>query len=122
LSERRRGDTDALLVQAFARLDKTALGVAAGVLCGLAVFTATVLLVVKGGEVVGPNLALLAQYFVGYTVTWAGAFVGLLYGCLLGFILGFLVALFRNLVVAVYTRTIRAKAELSSLTDFLDHL
>jgi hypothetical protein len=55
-------------------------------------------------------------------VTWAGAFVGLFYGCLLGFILGFLVALFRNLVVAVYTRTIRARAELSSLTDFLDHL
>ena len=115
-------DTDALLVQAFARIDKAALGVAAGALCGLAVFAATVVLLVKGGEVVGPNLGLLGQYFVGYTVTWAGAFIGMVYGFVSGFLLGFLVALFWNLLNALYLRTVRARAELSSLTDFLDHL
>ena len=121
-SEKLPRDTDALLVQVFAKLDKTALGVASGVLCALVVFTATTFLVVKGGSIVGPNLQLLGQYFIGYTVTWKGAFVGLVYGCLLGFILGFLVALFRNLSVAIYMRAVRARVELSSLTDFLDHL
>ena len=121
-NERPPSDTDAMLVQAFARLDKTALGVASGVLCGLAVSIATTFLVIKGGDVVGPNLALLGQYFIGYSVTWKGAFVGLCYGCLLGFILGFLVALFRNLAVVLYARAVRARVELSSLTDFLDRL
>ena len=59
---------DALLLQAFTRLDKTALGVAVGAICALTVWGATTLLVAKGGREVGPTLALLGQYFVGYTV------------------------------------------------------
>src|SRR5262245_20291203 len=76
-SAARTSVSDELIVQAFARIDRTALGLAIGILCGLAIFTATIVLLIRGGEVVGPNLALLGQFFFGYTVTLSGAFIGL---------------------------------------------
>ena len=67
-------------------------GLALGVLTGLAIFVATVWLVLKGGPHVGRHLQLLSQFYVGYTVTWAGSFVGLFYGFLTGYIAGWVVA------------------------------
>ncbi len=61
--------SDRVVIEAFAKLDQTALGLAVGTLSGLGVFIATVVLLIKGGEVVGPRLALLGQFFIGYTVT-----------------------------------------------------
>ena len=111
---------DKVIIQAFAKLDKTALGLAVGSLCGLAVFTATIFLILKGGPVVGPNLALLGQFFFGYTVTPAGAFVGLLYGFVLGFTFGWLIALFRNSLMSVYLLTLKTRANLTSSLDSID--
>ena len=90
---------DKVVIEAFARLDQTALGLAVGTLSGLGVFIATVVLLIKGGEVVGPRLALLGQFFIGYTVTPGGAFIGLVYGFLAGCILGWLIGFFRNSLV-----------------------
>lgn len=58
------------------RLDAIALAMGAGVIAALGVFVATNWLVLKGGPVVGPNLALLAQFFPGYRVTFAGSLIG----------------------------------------------
>ena len=58
--------TDRIIVQSLAKLDGTALGIALGILGGLAIFFATNFLVFKGGDVVGPNLSLLAQFFPGF--------------------------------------------------------
>ena len=113
-------DSAQLLVQAFAKLDQIALGVAVGILSGLAVFAVTIFLIIKGGNHIGPNLALLGQYFIGYTVSVQGAFVGLFYSFVSGFILGFLTAVLRNSFMALYVRIVRARAELSRLHDFLD--
>lgn len=113
--------SDKLLIEAFAKIDKLALGVAVGVVSGLGVFLCTAILIAKGGEPIGPNLALLGQYFVGYTVTPVGAFIGLVYGALLGFFLGYLGAALRNGFIAVYTAGVRARQELPSLRSFLDH-
>src|SRR5689334_16109729 len=90
-----------LLLQAFARLDRRAFGAAVGVWFGAGTFGATIVLVLEGGSPVGPDLGLLSQYFIGYSVTWTGSLVGLLYGFVAGFCLGWFVAFLRNLLVAL---------------------
>jgi hypothetical protein len=76
-------------------------GIAAGLVAGLALFIATNWLVFKGGPVVGPNLALLGQFFVGYRVTFFGSLIGFAYAFVTGFAAGFLVARLYNLFVEV---------------------
>jgi hypothetical protein len=112
---------DQLVIQAFAKVDKVALGLASGFLGAVGIFLATVILLIKGGNPVGPNLALLGQYFIGYTVSWKGSVVGALYGFLFGFALGWSTAFLRNLFVALYVYTVKLKASLMSLNDFIEH-
>ena len=109
-----------VIIEAFAKLDRTALGLAVGTLSSLVVFLATIFLVLKGGEVVGPNLALLGQFFFGYTVTLSGAFIGLLYGFVLGFVVGWLIGLLRNSLVSAYLLALRTRANLTSSLDSID--
>ena len=109
-----------VIIEAFAKLDRTALGVAVGTISGLLVFLATIFLVLKGGEVVGPNLALLSQFFFGYTVTITGAFVGLVYGFVVGFVVGWLIALLRNSLVSAYLVALKTRANLTSSLDSID--
>ena len=111
---------DKVIIDAFARLDRTALGFAVGTLCGLSVFFTTIFLVLKGGEVVGPNLALLGQFFYGYTVTMSGAFIGLVYGFVTGFVLGWFIALLRNSLVSAYLVALKTRANLTSSLDSID--
>jgi hypothetical protein len=72
-------------------------GVVAGLLVGLGIFIATNWLVIKGGETIGPHLALLGQFFLGYRVSFAGSLIGFGYGFMSGFGIGYFVA-------AVYNR------------------
>jgi hypothetical protein len=71
------------------RLNATIQGLVAGFVLGLGIFIATNVLLLKGGEVVGPHLALLGQFFVGYQVTFTGSLIGLAYGFLVGFLLAY---------------------------------
>jgi hypothetical protein len=114
-----RDATDLMLLRAFARLDSIALGVATGTLCGLTIFAATVVLLLKGGQPVGPMLGLLGQYFIGYTVTASGSVIGLLYGFGAGFGLGWLIASLRNFCVKVYLHVVRLRSQLESVQDVL---
>lgn len=111
---------DSILNQAFARLDKTALGVAIGALFGGALFLATNVLLLRGGDPVGPNLALLGQYFIGYSVTFGGSWVGLAYGFGTGFIMGWLAAVLHNLFLTVYFYVVQFKANMSSISSYID--
>lgn len=110
------------LLRAFAPMHRVAMGVAWGVVLGALIFLATAVLLLRGGDVVGPNLALLAQFFFGYTVTWPGAFLGMFYGFLTGFILGWGFALVRNLAVYLWLVVIKTRAEMDEYSDFLDHM
>ncbi len=74
-------------------------GVVLGLIAGVGLFGITLWLVVKGGEVVGPHLALLGQYLPGYTVTVSGSFIGLGYGFAIGFVLAYTVARIYNWLV-----------------------
>lgn len=111
-----------ILGQTFARMDKFAFATAIGSVSGLLLFLATMWLVIKGGDVVGPNLRLLSQYFVGYTVTTKGAFVAFGYSLLTGFLFGWLFAYLRNLLLALFVYWTKKRAELLSIKDFFDHL
>jgi hypothetical protein len=109
------------LIRTFARMDKLAFASAVGTVLGLLFFLATIWLVAKGGEVVGPTLQLLGQYFVGYTVTVKGAFIAFGYSFFWGFLFGWLFAYLRNFLFGYYLYLLKKKAELLTLRDFFDH-
>jgi hypothetical protein len=100
---------------------KVALGIAVGTVTGLAVFALTVFHVVLKPKD-APDIGLLSQYLTGYSVSWTGACVGLLWGVLVGFVAGWFVAFIRNVVIAIRVFTIRGKADLAQLRDFLDRI
>lgn len=112
---------DELIIQSLAKVDSVALGVSFGTLLGIVVFLATNILVLKGGEVIGPNLSLLNQYFIGYEVTPVGSLIGLVYGFITGFVLGWLSSTFRNLIVTIYLNVFRLKGKMSAVNDFIDN-
>lgn len=95
---------DELLMRAIRRIHSTILGLVFGILFGLLIFVATAVLVVKGGEVVGPHLILLSHFFPGYTVTWGGSFVGGLYGFATGFLGGWLIGWVYNALITFKSR------------------
>ena len=82
--------------RAVVHFNAQAWGVSFGLLCGVGLMVATLLLVAKGGANVGQHLGLLANYFPGYRVTVAGAFLGFVYGMVLGYILGRLIGVVYN--------------------------
>ena len=86
------------ITRAFHRTSEQGWGLALGFLAALALFIATVLLVVRGGENVGPHLALLSVYLPGYSVTWKGAFIGAGYLFFIGYGAGRTIATIYNRV------------------------
>jgi hypothetical protein len=115
------GAAEKLIIQSLAKLDALALGIAVGTLCGLVIFLATNILILKGGEEIGPRLSLLNQYFIGYEVTGTGSLIGFLYGFFFGFVTGSLTAFLRNSVVAVYLNLLKLKSRVSAVNDFIDN-
>jgi len=87
----RPGANDAewdLLHREIARMRASVMALVFGLIGGSGVCLATVWLLLRGGEVVGPHLGLLANYFPGYSVTWPGAILGFVYGALSGALFG----------------------------------
>jgi protoporphyrinogen oxidase len=107
--------------QAFAKLDRVALGLSIGSTAGVLLFLATLVLVLKAGDVVGPRLGLLSQYFPGYTVTPEGAVLGLLYGFAVGFGGGWLFAVLRNTTLFFYLAVSQHRAERRILKRLLEY-
>lgn len=98
MSHKQQAETlEKIVMTRMMRLNATVTGFVTGTLAGMGLFIATLWLVVKGGDVVGPHLSLLGQFFWGYTVTFGGSFVGLGYGFLIGFLAGYAVAWLYNL-------------------------
>ena len=80
------------------RLNAMVQGVVTGLIVGLGIFIATNWLLIKAeeGEVVGPHLSLLGQFFIGYDVSFVGSLIGLAYGFVSGFVIGYLLARIYN--------------------------
>lgn len=111
---------DEIIEAVFAKLDPLALGTAVGIVSGLSLFLATIILLLKGGFVVGPNLSLLRHYFLGFRVTWSGAFIGLVEAGIGGFILGYLIAWLRNWGMRAYAFLLKKRAEAEAQRRLLD--
>ena len=109
--------TRKILTSVYARIDPVAMGTAVGAFLGGAVFAATVILLIKGGTRIGPNLSLLGQFFAGYEVTWRGSLIGLLYGFTAGFLFGFLFAVFRNAAMRLHLGSLRVQRFLYRLRE-----
>ena len=108
--------------QAFAKVDRVALGLSAGVICGALLFLATLTLVFKSSGVVGPNLELLNQYFYGYSVTLPGSLFGFGYGFITGFIAGWSFAFLRNAGLFTYAFLAQRHSERLLLRNFLEYV
>ena len=91
---------DDLLLRASLRLSRNILGFVLGILSAVMIFVATNILVLKGGDVVGPHLGLLAQYFFGYSVSFVGSLVGAAYGFAVGYVSGAFIAWVYNVIAA----------------------
>jgi len=93
------GEVDQPATARLIRFHAVATGAAGGVICGLALFGATIWLLIKGGEDPGRHLRLLGQFFIGYDVTYWGSLVGAAYGFAAGFLLFYAVARSYNFFV-----------------------
>jgi hypothetical protein len=88
-----------ILRQAVMKLNGNVLGIVLGSIAALGIFVATNWLILRGGEVVGPHLGLLDQFFIGYSVTFVGSLVGALYAFVIGYLSGMLVGWVYNAIV-----------------------
>jgi protoporphyrinogen oxidase len=109
-----------VLAKVFARYDAVALGSAVGLVSGVAVFLATAVLLIRGGEPLGPTLSLLGQYLLGFEVSWGGAVVGLFETGIGGFLFGLTLAWLINLLVDLVAVSVIRECQLEGLLDPLD--
>jgi hypothetical protein len=91
--------SELMLERAVLRLNANILGLVLGIITGLLIFVSTNFLILKGGPVVGPHLALLGNFFPYYSVTFVGSLVGFFWGLVSGYVAGFVVGSLYNLVV-----------------------
>lgn len=84
------------------RANEQGWGIAIGLLFGLGLFLATIVLVVKNGPNPGPHLSLLRIYFPGYSVTSIGAAIGFVYAFVLGYAVG-------RTIATIYNRLIKRR-------------
>ena len=84
--------TEATLQRTIRTLNARAWGLSVGLVFGLGLLIATIVLVIKGGPNVGAHLGLLSNYFPGYSVTFLGSIIGFIYAFVLVYGLGRLIA------------------------------
>jgi len=99
------------------RLNASIHGVVFGLIAGIGLFVATNWLILKGGpvgpegdQIIGPNLFLLSQFFIGYEMTFIGSLIGFAYAFAAGFVVGFLIATVYNLIVDLREKRFQASS------------
>jgi len=112
-----RAQVERLVREAFARYHPVALGTAVGAVAGAALFVATAVLLLRSGDPVGPTLSLLANFLLGYQVSWPGAFLGAAEAAAGGYLFGDLLARAVNRVVGWCEAGLRRRLELAGALD-----
>lgn len=92
---------DELIQRAVIKLNAKLLGMVVGLIMGLGLFFATIILVIKGGPNPGEHLGLLAQFFPGYRITFLGSIIGFVYAFAVGFGMGAVIGAVYNKVAKV---------------------
>lgn len=85
--------------KALARGSEQGWGIALGAVCGIGLFLATAILVVRDDPNRGAHLALLRIYFPGYSVSWVGSVIGFVYAFVVGYAAGRTMAIVYNRVI-----------------------
>ena len=96
-----RADLDREVRRAVARLKAGILGLVFGLIFGVGLFAMTAILLIENGPNTGYHLRLLANYFIGYAVTWKGAFIGFLWAFAVGAMIGWSIGTIYNRVVRI---------------------
>ena len=81
------------VAQYLTQLNGRAWGIALGLLFGLGLMAATLVLVLKGGPNPGAHLGLLGMFLPGYSVSFLGAIIGFVYAFFIGYATGRLICL-----------------------------
>jgi protoporphyrinogen oxidase len=76
--------SEAKLLRSLVRLNTAVMAGIGGVLAAVALWLATAVLLLRGGENVGQHLSLLSIFLPGYEISWNGAMVGALWGGVVG--------------------------------------
>jgi len=76
------------------KLKKNAFGLAMGVVMGVGVFLATIIVIIKEG---GEHLIILRQFFPGYSISFIGSIFGLIEGFISGYIIGWILIALYNI-------------------------
>lgn len=87
--------------RAVARLKAGILSLVFGLIAGTGLFAMTAILLLDGGPNAGLHLNLLGNYFIGYQVTWPGAFIGFGWGFVAGAAVGWLIGITYNRIVGI---------------------
>jgi tetrahydromethanopterin S-methyltransferase subunit G len=75
---------------------KRALGIAIGLVLGLAMLLGTWYQLLLGSP--GEIMSKFSNFYIGYTYSWGGAVIGLIWGFVYGFVAGFIIAWVYNFV------------------------
>ncbi len=92
---------DLKVKRAVARMKAGILGLVFGLIFGVGLFAMTAILLIESGPNTGMHLRLLGNYFIGYAVTWKGAFIGFLWAFAVGAIIGWSIGIIYNRIVAI---------------------
>ncbi len=84
-------------------LRKRALGMAMGLLLGLAMMLGTWWLLIFDSP--GGVISSASGFFLGYTYSWVGGLIGFLWGFVWGFIAGVLIAWFYDLFCKIFYKS-----------------
>ena len=96
-----RDDYDREVRRAVARLKAGILGLVFGLIFGIGLFAMTAILLIESGPNMGYHLGLLGNYFIGYTVTWKGAFIGFFWAFAVGVVIGWSIGVIYNRIVTI---------------------
>jgi hypothetical protein len=97
-------ESERLLEVMLRRLNARVLGLTLGALAATALFAATNLLILRGGEHPGQLLARLSWYFPFYEVTFGGSFIGAFWAFVWGFLAGNIISYVYNFVAGLRRR------------------
>jgi hypothetical protein len=100
MNEQLTQEEQAVLQKTILRIHEQGWGIAIGLLFGLGLFVATNVLVLRGGDPVGPHLGLLRVYLPGYRVSFLGSVIGFIYMFVIGYGMGRVVASTYNRLTA----------------------
>jgi uncharacterized membrane protein len=101
--QKNKTDVEREVIRAVARLKAGILGLVFGLIFGVGLFAMTAILLIEAGPNTGLHLRLLGNFFIGYTITWKGAFIGFFWAFATGALIGWSIGIIYNRIIEIRT-------------------